>query len=111
MGKNIEDVEGAVLDMLMRYTFPGNIRELENIMQHTFVLCRDSIIQESHLPGELTAAMGSKESPAASTLENIEKKAIEEALVNHAGNRTATAKQLAIDPSTLYRKMKRYGIK
>jgi PAS domain S-box-containing protein len=109
--KSIEDVEGPVLDVLMRYEFPGNIRELENIMQHAFVLCRESIIQESHLPSELRHAVESREIMAAPTLEHIEKNSIQEALINHGGNRTATAKQLAIDPSTLYRKMKRYGIK
>lgn len=110
-GKSIEDVEGAVLDVLMRYRFPGNIRELENILQHAFVLCREPVIQEVHLPLELRDAVNSKESMAAPTLEHIEKKAIENALGNHAGNRTAAARELAIDPSTLYRKLKRYGIK
>ena len=94
----------------MRYDFPGNIRELENIMQHAFVLCRGSVIQPVHLPCDLSMAPDSERQPTPLTLRDLEKHAIEEALGNHAGNRTAAARQLAIDPSTLYRKMHRYGI-
>ncbi len=108
-GKDIESVSEDVIDVLMRYEFPGNIRELENIMQHGFVLCRGSILQEEHLPGLLVASK-SDVMPVPLTLRSVEKHAVKEALERHAGNRTAAAKELAIDPSTLYRKMHRYGI-
>jgi len=108
--KNIERIDPAVLDVLMRHEFPGNIRELENIMQHAFVLCRGSTMDLVHLPGELPAAAESERSPAPLTLRSLERRAVQEALQHHGGNRTAAAKQLGIDPSTLYRKMHRYGI-
>lgn len=109
-GKNVECIDPAVFEVLMRHEFPGNIRELENIMQHAFVLCRGSVIQPVHLPGELKAMVESARCPAPLTLRSQEKAAIQDALRHHAGNRTAAARQLGIDPSTLYRKMHRYGI-
>lgn len=110
-GKNIEGVDDSVISLLMNYDFPGNIRELENIMQHAFVLCKEPIIQPSHLPRELVAEVGVGKGVTPLSLKEIEKEAIHEALLNHDGNRTAAAKQLGIDPSTLHRKIKRYGHK
>lgn len=109
-GKNIESIDPEVLDILMRHKFPGNIRELENIMQHAFVLCRGNIIQKSHLPHELLPTIKSDHMTTSLTLRSIEKHAVQEALDHHGGNRTAAARELGIDPSTLYRKMRRYGI-
>jgi len=110
-GKTIERVDPAVFDVLMRHDFPGNIRELENIMQHAFVLCRGTVIKPAHLPGDLPSAESSEKQPVPLTLKSVEKRTIEDALRDNAGNRSATAKQLGIDPSSLYRKMRRYGIK
>jgi len=110
-GKQIDGVDDEVIDLLMRYDFPGNVRELGNILQHAFVLCRESVITRRHLPAELAGEAesgGPGHTPR--SLAEIEKQAIRCALADHGGNRTATAKELGIDPSTLYRKMKRYGI-
>lgn len=109
-GKNIESVAPGAVDMLMRHEFPGNIRELENIMQHAFVLCHGGVIQESHLPRGPLTAIESDQKPAPLTLRSVEKRTVQEALQHHGGNRTAAAKELGIDPSTLYRKMHRYGV-
>lgn len=109
-GKHIEAVDDTVITAIMRHEFPGNIRELENIFQHAFVLCKDSVIQLHHLPKELAIVMGRESGKGPCSLEEMEKKAIHGALLDNAENRTATAKQLGINPSTLYRKMKRYGI-
>jgi PAS domain S-box-containing protein len=110
-GKTIEGVDPAVFDVLMRHDFPGNIRELENIMQHAFVLCRGMVIEPAHLPGELPFDGRCEKQPVPLTLKSVEKRTIEEALRDNAGNRSATARQLGIDPSSLYRKMRRYGIR
>jgi len=109
-GKTIERVDPAVFDVLMRHGFPGNIRELENILQHAFVLCRGTVIDPACLPGELSSG-DRPEQPVPLTLKSVEKRTIEGALRDNAGNRSATARQLGIDPSSLYRKMRRYGIK
>ncbi len=109
-GKNIEAVDDSVLTVLMGHDFPGNVRELENILQHAFVLCRDSIILPCHLPKELATRATQEPGLGPLSLEEIERRVVRETLMDNSGNRTATAGQLGIDPSTLYRKLKRYGI-
>ena len=104
-------VDDEVIDLLMKYDFPGNIRELENIMQHAFVLCRDSVIQCRHLPRDLQAKFDSEDGKQAVSMVDREKEAIIETLQICNNNRTATASMLGINPSTLYRKMKSYGIR
>lgn len=110
-GKSIEAVDDQVMGALMRYDFPGNVRELENLMQHAFVLCKEPVIQLTHLPKEFVTDFVQAPAKGPLSLEELEKRAIREALQDNAGNRTTTARQLGIDPSTLYRKMKRYAIK
>ncbi len=110
-GKHVERIAPEVYDVLMRHEYPGNIRELENILQHAFVLCRGSDIQLSHLPPEIAALGDPKQPSPPLTLKDLEKRAILKALHDHANNRSATARQLGIDPSSLYRKLHRYGIR
>ena len=110
-GKNIERIDPTVFDMLMRHDFPGNIRELENIMQHAFVLCHSTVIEPTHLPGDFWTITPSESTPMPLTLKSVENRTIAEALRNHAGNRSAAARPLAVDPSSLYRKMRRFAIK
>jgi len=114
-GKNIISVSPEVMNILLRYDFPGNIRELENMIEYAFVVCRGSIIQKDHLPEELLKAQISvPEEPK--SLSNPVTKAIDEqariidVLRKHDGNQTAAAKELGINRSTLWRKMKRFGI-
>jgi PAS domain S-box-containing protein len=106
-GKDIEGVSEEVMAQLMEYEYPGNVRELENIIEQAFVLCRGRIIELHHLPAELRPsgpASYSKTNPM--SLEAMEKLLISEALRRHKGNRGKAARQLGINPSTLYRKMK-----
>ncbi|MFO7871757.1 MAG: sigma 54-interacting transcriptional regulator [Kiritimatiellia bacterium] len=110
-GKNIEGVAPEVMDILMKYDFPGNIRELENVMRHAFVLCRGDVIEEGHLSEDLRVSGGDAGGASSRTLQDIEMEAIRSALSRHGGNRSSVSRELGIDPSTLYRKMKRYGIK
>ncbi|MFC1497989.1 sigma-54 interaction domain-containing protein [Verrucomicrobiota bacterium] len=110
-GKTIETIDDSVITAIMRHDFPGNIRELENVLQHAFVLCKGPIVQFAHLPKELAEEISKESGKGLLSLEQLEKKAIREGLLDNSGNRSAAAKQLGIDPSTLYRKMKRYGIK
>jgi len=110
-GKHIEGLDNRVTDMLMSHDFPGNVRELENILQHAFVLCRESVIMPTHMPPELLEKSAAEHPTFTGSLENIEEQAIRNTISSYGGNRTATAKALGIDPSTLYRKMKKYGIR
>ena len=106
-GKDIEGVSEEVMAQLMEYEYPGNVRELENILEQAFVLCRGRLIELHHLPSELrpagTAGYGGANPMS---LESMEKLLISEALRRHQGSRKKAAAQLGIDPSTLYRKLK-----
>ena len=97
----------------MNYDFPGNIRELENIIEYAFILCRDEIIQVSHLPEKFKAKYlrSDEKSTAGLTLNDIQKRAIEQALIRNNWKRMATARELNIDKGTLRRMIKRFGIK
>jgi len=110
-GKNIAGVSDEVLARLMDHDYPGNVRELENIIEQAFVLCRGGMIQLHHLPPELRPATtaGSKESGPMS-LAAMEEYLITEALHRHKGNRKRASRDLGIDTSTLYRKIKALGI-
>jgi PAS domain S-box-containing protein len=111
-GKDVVGVADDVLARLMEYDFPGNVRELENIIEHAFVLCRSGLIQVPHLPVQVRGSTESRSLAEASglTLAAAEQWLIRDALGKHQGNRTAAAKQLGIDPSTLHRKIRAYGI-
>ena len=110
-GKDVVGVSDEVLARLMDHDYPGNVRELENIIEHAFVLCRGAMIEMAHLPPQLRGA-GEAVSPniAGMTLEAMERFLIANALQRHNGNRTAAARQLGINPSTLFRKLKSLGI-
>ncbi len=103
-GREIEGVSEEVMARLMEYEYPGNVRELENILEQAFVLCRGRMIELHHLPAELRPAAPAGGNPM--SLEAMEKLLIGEALRRHRGNRRRAAAQLGIDPSTLYRKLK-----
>jgi PAS domain S-box-containing protein len=111
--KDVLGVADEVLARLMEHDFPGNVRELENIVEHAFVLCRGGLIQMAHLPPHLRGWSSHSDSlPEASglTLQAIEQLAIRDALRRSEGSRTMAARQLGIDPSTLHRKIKALGI-
>lgn len=106
-GKNISGISIDAMSRLMGYDFPGNIRELENIIEQAFVLCGGEIIELHHLPPELRpAAMSSGSSTGPMNLSAMEKNLIAETLQRYTGNRKFAARELGINTSTLYRKIK-----
>lgn len=114
-GKYIEGVSQEALNLLMQYDFPGNVRELENFIEYAFILCHGSTIEVEHLPKELrdrlSPELRTTDSSRPAPLSRSEEETIRQALANNHWNRTATAAFLQINPSTLWRKMKKYGIK
>jgi len=113
--KGILGVQPEVMDLFMTYEFPGNIRELENILEHAFILCHGPEIQLSHLPSDFLQTLGEKISqlpvlPSVPLLRRTEAQIIVETLHKNRGNRRKTAQELGIDKSTLWRKMKRLSI-
>jgi transcriptional regulator with PAS, ATPase and Fis domain len=112
-GKRVTGVAPEVLRLLMQHDFPGNIRELENIIEHAFVLCRDRLITREHLPMDLQGAREGTGVPGSGpqkSLKDAEAAVIRSLLAEHGGSRSKTARALGINPSTLWRKMKRLGI-
>ncbi|MEJ2368274.1 MAG: sigma 54-interacting transcriptional regulator [Acidobacteriota bacterium] len=108
-GKVIEGVSPAALSALMRYEFPGNIRELENIVERAFILSNESEITLEALPPHISEEEEGRP-PAgrrSGSLGSVEAEAILEALARHRGNRTRAAMDLGIHRSTLIRKLKR----
>jgi transcriptional regulator with PAS, ATPase and Fis domain len=106
--KDVAGVSDEVLNVLMRCDFPGNARELENAIEHAFVLCRSGMIELRHLPQELLECSGLPllEVRPGATLRSIEAAHIADALRRHHGNRNKAAKELGIHPTTLRRKIK-----
>jgi PAS domain S-box-containing protein len=111
-GKDVIGVSDEVLAALMQHDYPGNARELENIIEHAFVLCRGGVIEMHHLPPEIdrNRQTGSRITTPGTTLHDMEFLHIADALRRNEGNRTAAAEELGIHPSTLYRKIRDLGI-
>ncbi len=99
--------------LIMNHSFPGNVRELQNIIEHAFVLCHEGMIQPDHLPRYLQKeTAGNIAGPSDDMdIKSVEITLIRQALQKHHGNRSSAARELGINPSTLYRKIKRYNIK
>jgi len=106
--KNICCATNDVTAALLAYDYPGNVRELENIIEHCFVLCQGEIIEAKHLPCSVRADLKNESTRTGEpvTIKQMESILINQALTRNKGNKTATAKQLGIDKSTLFRKIK-----
>jgi transcriptional regulator with PAS, ATPase and Fis domain len=114
MGRQITGLSEQALRVLLRHEYPGNVRELENIIEHAFVLCRGNRIDLSCLPKELAEQgaqrPGSGPAQSVKPLKRSEAEVIEETLERHGRSRGETAKELGIDRTTLWRKMKEHGL-
>jgi len=110
-GKDIAGVSESVLARLMEHDYPGNVRELENIIEQAFALCRGGMIELNHLPPELRPTSSpSMIDGQPLSLKAMEKLFITETLQRRKGNRKLAAQDLGINVSTLYRKIKAFGI-
>ena len=106
-GKDIAGVSQEVLVRLMDHDYPGNVRELENIIEQAFVLCRGGLIELRHLPPEFRPpGMAPVAAASVMSMRSMQRHMMEAALKRNHGNRQRTALELGIDPSTLYRKLK-----
>ncbi len=111
-GRRIEGPTAKALALLMAHDWPGNIRELENVIERAFILCKDERIGPEHLPYELRGAVefGLGHQGIASVRRAAEGETIRAALDRHAGRCSAAAQELGIHKATLYRKMKALDI-
>ncbi|MEJ2677692.1 MAG: sigma 54-interacting transcriptional regulator [Gemmatimonadota bacterium] len=111
-GKRIQDVTPRVMELLMRHELPGNVRQLENIIEYAFVLCHNGLIDVHHLPDDFEdrAAAGTVSLSTMPPLEQSEAEAIRSTLIRNHGHQGRTAQELQIGRTTLWRKMKKYGL-
>jgi len=109
-GKFIQGTDKKVLQAFMSHDFPGNIRELENIVEHAFVLCSEGYIKQGHLPGFLSLPADLNAEKNTDPVKSAQIKLITDALARNNYNRSAAAKDLGIHKSTLFRKIKKLGM-
>ena len=112
LGKEVTDISDGALRTLINLDWPGNVRELENAMERAIVSCRSRVLSKESL-AFLTpdAASAAWTPPGNVTLEDLERQAIEATLGRTGGNIKESARILGIDRSTLYDKIKKYGIR
>jgi len=106
--KPIQRISPEAIAQLRKYPFPGNVRELENAIEHAFVMCHDKEISPTHLPPNILSEVVSRDGNGSDPAN--EETLIKEALIRHKGHRTMVARELGIHRSTLWRKMKTYRI-
>jgi two-component system response regulator AtoC len=131
MGRTKPDIDKSVLDSLTAYSFPGNVRELENILERALIYCGGNVIKDEDIDlhrenpeaqthcmqGAAETSTQTGEPPIADkppaqpvSMEDIEKKAILEALTRCNGNRTRAAETLGLSRKTILNKLKSYGL-
>ncbi|WP_462326733.1 sigma-54 interaction domain-containing protein [Desulfobaculum sp.] len=110
-GKDVEGVSEDVLSILMRHPFPGNVRELENVLEFAFILCPSGFVQVEHLPEHLQpeedAAPIAAGDDQPMSLERIKCRAVARALARNGGKRMKTCRELEISKDTLRRMIRR----
>jgi DNA-binding NtrC family response regulator len=117
--KNIEGISPEVMELFLNYSWPGNIRQLENVLEGAHIMCSDKIITLQNLPKSFNSR-GSDHLPTSSeinsntslkdSLKDPEKDIIVRTLKQAGGNRSKAAEILGVNRTTLYNKMKKYGI-
>ena len=115
-GSRLPEVSEKVMEILLNYDYPGNVRELENILEHALIICQEETIQTRHLPEYLRVGRTIRKPSARRSIrllqvsDDEERDKIISALQQHNGHRAKTARALGMDRTTLWRKIKNYGI-
>ena len=113
MNKVVRGISPEAMELLENYAYPGNVRELMNIMERAVALCRGEVIMPHDLPGDLSELeLKSFLQPGsqAPTLEELERQYVEHVLTLTGGVRSKAAEILGIDRVSLWRKLKKYGL-
>jgi transcriptional regulator with PAS, ATPase and Fis domain len=109
LGKEISGVSDDVLKVFMNHPWPGNIRQLEHVLEHAFILCRQNAITVEHLPADFKDTVEARR-PLLTDGRTDERGMILQALEKAGGNKARTAKLLGISRRTIYRKMDEFNI-
>jgi PAS domain S-box-containing protein len=111
-GKNIQGISNEALAVLMKYKWPGNIRELRSAFEYAFVSCQEKTILPEHLPmGVLEAPVAAAPAPVTgASLEEIKKQRLVRALEEAGGNQSEAARILGLSRTSVWNQMKRFGL-
>ncbi len=115
-GIQLPEVSEKVMGVLLNYHYPGNIRELENILEHALIICQENTIWPEHLPeylrfpSSMRQSVSTKNPAVEGKPESHERNKILSMLEQYHGMRSETARALGMDRTTLWRKIKKYGI-
>ncbi|MGC8684942.1 MAG: sigma-54-dependent transcriptional regulator [bacterium] len=109
-GKSVKKISEDAMALLMQYKWPGNIRELKNVIERSVVLAKDNIITVNEIGPCVGRAIREADAPKDLTLESIEKHHIAKVLKDNNWNITTSAQILGIDRTTLYNKIKKYNL-
>ncbi len=115
LGKRVSGLDEPAMLLLDHYDYPGNIRELENIIEHALIMADEGVIRAHDLPDNVSTgarrlALPYRSEPDFLTLEQMERGLIVDTLARCKGNQTVAAKKLGISRSTLWRKISKHGI-
>ncbi len=108
--KSISGITSEAMSSLMTHSYPGNIRELANIIERAFILCKTDFIEKKHLPEALLPGNTVRTDSNSNSLRDVQSNYLLDILKQNNWNRLQTARQLGIHKSTLYRKIKSLGI-
>jgi PAS domain S-box-containing protein len=109
---DIHGIAPGAMEVLQGYKFPGNVRELENLIEHAFILCKEESLQQHHLPSYLFGLEMELEQIKSreNRIQDVESKTILRVLKQYDGNKAKAARALGIHRTTLWRKLKRLGL-
>ncbi len=117
--KQVKGFSPKALDALLRYSWPGNVRELENVVERAVILCQGDLIDLASLPGNVAQSQGKGLATENSeecldltglSLDEVERRAIEDTLRQTGDNKSEAARRLGITRATLHNKLRRYGL-
>lgn len=108
-GAAIEGISANAMEALQRYDFPGNVRELENIIEHAFIMCKEGTIRRQHLPSYIFGLERELDQFAEreGRMREVETRTILDVLNKHHGNKVRASRELGIHRTTLWRKLRR----
>jgi transcriptional regulator with PAS, ATPase and Fis domain len=114
--KRISGVSPEVMDIFMRYHWPGNIRELKSALEYGFLVAESAVVETHHLPSQLQSALKNETAPpnanadSNGTVGSEEKAQLIEALRKAGGNQSRAAAILGVHRMTVFNRMRKYGI-
>ena len=113
-GKDIGGIADAAMALLMTHDFPGNVRELQNIIEYAFILCQGGMIHPEHLPEPFKPKIEGESRhynlDRPMSMEEAERFIIQQALLRNKWKKMATCRELQISKDTLRRKISQFNI-